>query len=111
MSPCYGARPGSEFLRPERPGDTVVGAQVEPQHPVGLAQSCGGHDGWHSGSAAGRPEVTAYLELRLDRRQDVNDDQVERRTARMIDRSLGRANELDVDNAVGRDGARRDYNA
>jgi hypothetical protein len=67
------AHPCHEFLRAERLGDVVVGAQLEADQLVGLVGAGGQHDDRHRRLA---PERTCHIEPIDDRQPEVEDDQV-----------------------------------
>src|SRR5262249_23114563 len=57
-----GAHPGDELARAERLGHVVVGAELEPEHPVHLPGPCGEHHDRESARRLGSAEPAADLE-------------------------------------------------
>ena len=81
-APQHGAHARQQLGDRERLGDVVVGAQLEAEHLVGFGRAGGQHDDRRRDRA--RPQVAAHVEAVLLRQHHVEDHQVGRERAGLL---------------------------
>ena len=91
-APQQGAQPREQFVERERLHQVVVGAGVQPAHPVGH-RIAGGEDE-HRRTIAGRPQPPADLEAVDSRHQHVQDERVGRPRGQRVERLRAVAGQL-----------------
>ncbi len=91
--PQSGADPRDEFGEPERLGDVVVGAGVEPDDHVHLLGACGQHDDRQVGMAG--PNLATHVEPVDVRQCQVEQDQVGSSSGDAVDRTHATVDVLD----------------
>ena len=74
-APQHRAQPGQQLARRERLGDVVVGAELEPDHAIGLVAARGQHD--HRDAVAGVAQRAQHREPVEPGHHHVEQDRVE----------------------------------
>ena len=75
-APQHGAHAGRQLPKTERLDDVVVGADVEPRHPVAFAGARRQHDDGNVRSRRARAQDAAHFEAAQHRQVQVQQDQV-----------------------------------
>ena len=76
LAPQQGAHTGDQFAHAEGFRDVVVGAEFEPDHPVGLFAARSQHQDRSVGISFMTPDLAADLQPVHSRKHQIQDDQV-----------------------------------